>query len=131
MKIYYSANHKGFLHEGICQKIPHDAMEISQDKYKFLQDGISSGLQISINEYNEIILIKEESFTNLTKDELFWRNSELKRADIELCKVQDSDPKAIGSVSAWRNYRKFLRVWPENKNFPNRNFRPQSPDNKE
>jgi len=57
-----------------------------------------------------------------------WRDSELTRADIEIYKVQDSDPKAVGSVSDWRSYRKTLRYWPENQNFPNKEFRPNAPD---
>ena len=57
-----------------------------------------------------------------------WRNSELNRADIELYKVQDSDPKAKGSVSAWREYRKSLRQWPEHQDFPDNSKRPIAPD---
>ena len=71
------------------------------------------------------------STEEITQQEIFWRNSELFRADIELYKVQDSDPKAGGSVSEWRNYRKSLRQWPEDVNFPNKEFRPKSPDFKE
>lgn len=63
--------------------------------------------------------------------ERVWRNSELIRADIELNKVQDTDSKAVGSVAAWRDYRKALRAWPENVNFPVKNSRPKAPDAKE
>ena len=57
-----------------------------------------------------------------------WRDSELIRADIELYKVQDIDPKAVGTVAGWREYRKALRAWPEHKDFPNKEKRPVSPD---
>ena len=57
-----------------------------------------------------------------------WRNKELVRSDIELNKVQDTDPQAKGTVSQWREYRKALRAWPENKDFPNKGKRPVSPD---
>lgn len=60
--------------------------------------------------------------------ERYWRDSELIRSDIELYKVQDSDPKAVGTVAGWREYRKALRAWPEHKDFPNKEKRPVSPD---
>ena len=66
--------------------------------------------------------------TNLSYTEKAWRDSELIRADIELYKVQDSDPKAVGTVAGWREYRKALRAWPEHKDFPNKEKRPVSPD---
>ena len=66
--------------------------------------------------------------TNLSYTERAWRDSELIRSDIELYKVQDSDPKAVGIVAGWREYRKALRAWPEHKDFPNKEKRPVSPD---
>lgn len=57
-----------------------------------------------------------------------WRNLELSRADQELNKVQDSDPKSTGTVTDWRAYRKELRAWPENINFPDVSSRPVAPD---
>lgn len=60
--------------------------------------------------------------------ELSWLDVELIRASNELDKVQDSDPKSVGSVSDWRNYRKALRSWPEALSFPNKEFRPKAPD---
>ena len=63
--------------------------------------------------------------------ELVWRDAQLSFADHELNKVQDSDPKAIGTVGEWRTYRKELRNWPEDSNFPDKQKRPVSPDMKE
>lgn len=63
--------------------------------------------------------------------EMSWLDVELIRAGNELDKVQDSDPKSVGSVSDWRSYRKALRSWPEHKDFPSKDFRPISPDFKE
>lgn len=65
--------------------------------------------------------------TNLSYTERDWRDSELIRSDVELYKVQDSDPKAVGTVAGWREYRKALRSWPEHKDFPNKESRPVSP----
>lgn len=49
--------------------------------------------------------------------ERLWRNGELVRADEELNKVQDADPKAVGTVAQWREYRRALRNYPETDNF--------------
>lgn len=55
-----------------------------------------------------------------------WRDSELKRADVELLKAEDDD--GVGTPKEWRAYRKALRAWPENKDFPKMKFRPKAPD---
>lgn len=68
------------------------------------------------------------SATFAESQERSWRDVELIRADIELNKVQDSDPKSKGSVSAWREYRKALRAWPEHQDFPDKSKRPVAPD---
>lgn len=57
-----------------------------------------------------------------------FRDAELRRADIELLKVQDSDPGATGNVGDWRTYRKALRAWPNDENFPDPSYRPVAPD---
>ena len=58
--------------------------------------------------------------------EKLWRNAELTRADEELNKVQDADPKAVGTVAQWREYRRALRNYPESEGFSS-GIRPVSP----
>lgn len=70
---------------------------------------------------------KEKSHEELCQEETQWRNFELVNADIELNKVQDGDPKAIGTVSDWRNYRKALRAYTESETFPDKSSRPVGP----
>ena len=60
--------------------------------------------------------------------ERIWRDGELVRADEELNKVQDSDPKAVGTVTQWREYRRALRGIPELEGFPSSHVRPVAPD---
>jgi hypothetical protein len=86
---------------------------------------------MSEDEVKEHRTKNNQGVVDLAVVERNWRDSELINADIELNKVQDSDPKATGTVSDWRTYRKALRAWPEDKNFPKQEFRPKSPMNKE
>lgn len=117
--IYYHKIKKGFVLDPDANTIG-----VTKEEYTKLLDEQSLGKEI-VNE-NEFVVSKTIS-RDLESIERSWRNSELQQADMELNKVQDSDPKAIGSVSDWRNYRKLLRAWPENVNFPNKEFRPVSP----
>lgn len=55
-----------------------------------------------------------------------WRDAELKRADVELLKVQDGMPN-LGNVSDWRKYRVALRNWPNDSKFPDSEYRPVAP----
>lgn len=50
----------------------------------------------------------QEKLVQLEKS---WVSEELARATEELEKVQDADPKAVGSVADWRTYRKSLRAY--------------------
>ncbi|ABC27288.1 hypothetical protein HCH_00377 [Hahella chejuensis KCTC 2396] len=54
-----------------------------------------------------------------------WRDAELKRADIELFKVEDRD--SDGQAQRWRAYRCALRDYPQQADFP-QCVRPSAPD---
>lgn len=58
--------------------------------------------------------------------ERIWRDTELRRAGIELNKVQDG--MGVGSVSAWREYRCALRNLPQHELFRAIEARPTVPD---
>lgn len=123
--MFFSRNPLGFYFENP----PKNSVEISMETYQELLLGQSSGkiIKSDINGYpylEDNIPTQEEMITS----ERYWRDSELIRSDIELNKVQDSDKKAVGSVSQWREYRKALRALPEHPLFPSREARPQSPD---
>lgn len=130
MKIYFSPSTQGFYHEGIQARVPGDVKIISKEKYEEVYEKLSSGHKASCDTSGEIKyeLVKLD---DLVGEERFWRNGELGRADLEIFKAQDSDPKAMGSVSQWQEYRKALRSWPDHVQFPNKDFRPTSPDIKE
>lgn len=128
--IYFDALTCGFYFQEIHgENIPSDAVEITPEQHAALLQGQSEGKVITTDE-NGYPVLSDPIITqeDLEVSERIWRDAELNRSDIELNKVQDSDPKAKGSVSDWRTYRKELRAWPENENFPDSSKRPVAPD---
>lgn len=129
--MYYSKTTGGFysslLHEP--EQIPKEAVEITKQQHEFLLGEQSLGKTISADSNGFPVLVEEA--IDYSAVERAWRDSELDRADEELNKVQDSDPKAYGTVTQWRDYRKELRAWPEHAQFPTQAQRPKSPDFKE
>lgn len=131
IKFYYDPESKGLYQNDFHSKIPRTAIEIT-DKLRWeLIAGQSEGKDIFVEDGVVSLKDREANVEDLSYTERAWRDIELIRADIELYKVQDSDPKAVGTVAGWREYRKALRAWPEHKDFPNKEKRPVSPDVKE
>lgn len=138
MKFFYSPINDSFYPEEFKVNYiksgtwPIDAIEIPYDKFNefSLQQSPSNKVRKYLPDIGLYWDNYEVPSSVSTDQERAWRNFELNLSDIELNKVQDSDPNAIGSVSDWRLYRKALRAWPEHINFPDTNFRPISPRNK-
>ena len=129
IEVYYDPISNGFYQSDINKVIPPTALVISDKRRWELVEGVSMGKEITVGASSELTLTNREVDEEDAKtSERAWRDSELDRADYELNKVQDSDPKATGSVSDWRSYRKVLRSWPEHEDFPNKDKRPASPD---
>ena len=128
--MFYSKTTGGFYATAINgENIPADADEITSEQHSALIEGQSNGKVITSDENGFPILVDPViTPEQIASIERAWRDSELDRADIELNKVQDGDPRAVGSVAGWREYRKALRAWPEHKDFPNKEKRPASPD---
>lgn len=126
--IYYNHENSAFYDTDINSEIPDKSIEISESLHTELLKGLSSGRQIALdNNGTPQIVDKPEDLSFASNIERSWRDSELQIADIELYKVQDSDPKASATVGDWRAYRKALRAWPEHPNFPDKSFRPTRP----
>lgn len=125
---YYSASTNAFYTSEINgDNIPEDSVEITEEcKASLLAQ--QSGEKVICSDENGYPIIKDAvlSEENLIFIETQWRNQELVCADIELNKVQDADPKAVGTVAQWRDYRKMLRAYPESEGFPS-GTRPVSP----
>jgi hypothetical protein len=133
MGYFYSPSNDAFYPEDFKKEYqagkswPDDAVKTSDNTFKEFSTSVQGKSRLWIN--GELTWInKSPTIEEQSQQEVYWRNSELARADIELYKVQDADPKAKGSVSQWRSYRKDLRQWTEHKNFPLQEFRPKAPD---
>lgn len=134
MKYFYSNNSKGFYVEEFfpdyvaAGTLPDDLVELTESDYRKAQEILNAGHPIHVSPHGVRKGNLQVNPKDAEEDERGWRNMELARADIELFKVQDSDPKAVGSVADWRQYRKELRAWPEHEGFPSKANRPKAPD---
>jgi hypothetical protein len=128
MKIYFSETTQGFYQDGFNSNIPEDAVTVSENKYSELYNKISNGFKVIVEDgVFSFVKQHDQQSEDFEVAERRWRDEQLNYADIELNKVQDSDPNSKGSVTEWRQYRKELRAWPDNKNFPNIDHRPTPP----
>lgn len=135
MKYFFSPSTKAFYPEEFipdyknANTLPSDIVEVSQSDFKkFSLTPPPEGMS---RQYENGTLTWKQNEINLDvlkAAELGWIEVELARARDELEKVQDSDPKARGSVSEWRDYRRMLRAWPEKEDFPSLEARPVAPD---
>lgn len=127
MKIYFDPVTNGFYQTDFHKNIPSTAIEISNDLRWNLLEGEANGKTIVVVDGVPTLQEKIPSIDEQIQTERNWRDFELRLADIELNKVQDSDSKSVGTVAQWREYRKALRAWPEHKEFPDTRSRPISP----
>ena len=127
--LFFSESTQGYYDLSFAKyKLPNDAVEITKSVYGELREITAQGKRVVYNQGSFIAEDFQVTPEQAEQSEKLWVVSELERAGFELDKVQDSDPKAVGSVSAWRSYRKSLRSWVDDINFPNKEFRPVSPD---
>jgi len=132
---YFDPTNKGFYSSSLHKKLPAGCIGISDEEYRtFALSCNPVGCMVGVVDgkigWETIGRLDKPSGEPAKAKERSWRDAELSRADIELYKIQDSDPKSMGSDSdaQWREYRKALRVWPEHKDFPNKKLRPVAPD---
>jgi len=99
--------------------------------FAFDDDQVKAGYSSSFAKMSpseiQIHLNPEPTADQMSLMERVWRDGELLLADIELNKIQDGETDARIAESQWREYRKALRAWPANKDFPNKDKRPLSP----
>lgn len=125
---YYSASAQGFFTSEVNgENIPSDCVEITEEYKAYLLSSESSAKKIAPDESGYPVIVDVTlSDSDKASVEKAWRDSELGQADMELNKVQDADPKAVGTVAQWREYRRALRNYPESEGFSS-GIRPVSP----
>ncbi|MGL5013011.1 MAG: phage tail assembly chaperone [Bacteroidales bacterium] len=138
MKVYFSPSNLAFYPEDFkkdyekSQSWPSDANLVDYKVFKeYSLDTKPTFKKLSALAGHPVWIDDNLSESLTAVLERQWRDMELEKSDIELYKVQDLDPKSVGTVADWRNYRKALRSWPDNSKFPNKTYRPKAPDFKE
>lgn len=127
---FFSKSTNGFYLESVHgDGIPSDAVKVTSEDYAKLFQGQSQGdLIVADKDGNPVLQKRVPTQQEKISEELAWIVSEMDRAREELEKVQDSDPKAHGTVAQWRDYRKQLRALPEHPLFPSIDARPVAPN---
>lgn len=132
---YYSPSTNGFYPEDLHSlykssgTLPEDLLEITEAEWLEFGIGVTPvGYVRGFIDGKLSWLLNEPSITLSTSSERVWRDRELTRTDIEIFKIQDQDKRALGTFEEWKDYRRKLRAWPEDGNFPNQDFRPLAPD---
>lgn len=109
---FFSPSAMGFYDDQDSAYIPEDAVSISLELYLSLLEGEAKGKTIACDSGFPVLVDRVEK-DNTQALEKQWAELELIRARDELEKVQDADPKAVGTVGQWREYRKALRLYLE------------------
>lgn len=129
MKIYFSAAKLAFYIIPVFEgEIPNDAVEISQSKWMTLIEDQNNGLVIQGGKDGyPVAILRELGSAEIRAQEMSWIEEQLIFASNQLDLVQDSDTSSFGSVQDWRTYRKALRAWSLDPDFPDKTKRPKSP----
>ncbi|WP_162094760.1 phage tail assembly chaperone [Pseudomonas chlororaphis] len=132
----YSKVNKGFYdREFHGNDIPADAVEITEEHYKNLLNGQDEGKQISADENGYPMLIDPpppppEFFAAA---ERYWRDAQLAETDGVVSRHRDEVEEGRGTTltseqyAELQAYRRALRNWPENGEFPLAEHRPVAP----
>lgn len=137
MDYFYSKSTDAFYPEDMlpiykkANSIPNDLIKVSEQDFK--DYSLTTAPEGKIRAYDHGFYWADIPLSDaaVAASEVYWVQKELDRVRDELEKVQDSDPSAVGTVTQWREYRKLLRSWTTNQNFPDKTKRPLSPDAKE
>lgn len=124
IKFYISKSSHGLFQSDINSTIPEDCIEISEQDRQDILTCLSYGGEIRFTK-NSFSLKRNNTVDDFdyvtTNYERSWRDSELRIADIEILKLEDSG----GDTTKWRKYRQLLRDYPSTEGFPSSEFRPR------
>lgn len=133
---YWSSSLCGFCHPDVLDKMPDDAVKLSELDYQALLDGQTLGKQIVTGEKGLPELREPPAPTEeqLAASERFWRDARLAATDPLV--VRNRDEQEAGRATTLgaeqyqqlQGYRLDLRDWPDSPDFPNQARRPAAPE---
>ncbi|MBP0946131.1 phage tail assembly chaperone [Pseudomonas alliivorans] len=134
--IFYSAMTGGFYDSSENMYVPEDALEITNERHAALLEGPASGLRIIADENGRPILADPLPLPEnvLIGNERFWRDGQLAATDGLVSRHRDELEGASMTTltsahyTELQTYRRELRKWPESRDFPLIDHRPESPD---
>lgn len=133
--MFSSKSTRGFYDPEINSFMPSDALEISTERYAELLVGQSEGKVIAWNNDGFPILAEPPppSDEELIAAERAWRDVHLSPTDGIISRHRDElesgGPTTLtpAQYSELQEYRRLLRNWPQQTEFPLANHRPTSP----
>ena len=136
MTIYYSSNPRGFYDSRMHgDNIPEGAKEITEELRWALLDGQSQGKIIREDADGYPVLIEPPPLTpeEVAAIERNWRDAKLATTDGDVTRHRDELEEGTSTTltaeqyTALQVYRRQLRDWPENGEFPLIDHRPVAP----
>ncbi|WP_039967806.1 phage tail assembly chaperone [Pseudomonas chlororaphis] len=126
---------RSFYDPAINESMPDDAVEISAERHAELLAGQSEGKVISwgADGFPTLMNPPPPSAEELSAAERYWRDQQLSETDPLVSRHRDEQeegsettltPARYGELQA---YRRSLRNWPENGEFPLAEHRPVAP----
>ena len=133
--MFYSHSTGGFYDPTFHTEIPSDAVEISQEYWRELLDGLSLGKMIVMNDENYPVLVVRPGPTpeQLEGYERSWRNLQIAATDPVVNRHRDEVDRWPTQLTPaqyieLQTYRHVLRLWPEGGELPLSEHRPAAPE---
>jgi hypothetical protein len=136
MTIYYSSNPRGFYFDHMHgDNIPEGAKGITSERHHELIEGQSQGKIIREDADGYPVLIEPPPLTpeEVAAIERNWRDAKLAATDGDVTRHRDEVEEGLVTTLAAEQYRDLqayrrrLREWPENGEFPLVDHRPIAP----
>ena len=136
MNIYWSHSLAGFCHAGVIDKLPSDAVALSEAQYQTLLDGQTQGQQIvnAADGQPRLQTPRPPSQEQRATAERYWRDKRLASSDSLVTRHRDEQEAARATSLTDTQYRELqayrldLRDWPLAVGFPDQHSRPVAPE---
>ncbi|CAI8907045.1 Phage tail protein [Pseudomonas chlororaphis] len=135
MTVFFSPSTGFFYDDQVCESIPHDVIEFSATERDALLSAQGHGRYVGILPDGRPGLIDSppQSPEQLAEVERFWRFRQLSTTDGVVTRHRDELEDGVTTTltpeqyTELQAYRRALRDWPENGEFPLAEHRPVAP----